>query len=182
MNPIVSLNQSKKYLVRRIGISTDKVTQGIIYECEYKNVYQDQYAWVIEHTNRKNMQTQPVLRVKSTIWRVLRSIDGTDVINSETLDEKAINNVLLDRLQTTPETEEKIMPSQFHSISTGRMINTECASKRTDREVIDFIKDQRNQRKTLAEEVGEESKYFKSKAKDFDANIKLLTAELESRA
>ena len=175
--PQFKLNKKKQYYIRRIGASTSKVTHDKIYIANYCKTFQEQWNWVIHKTDTKSTTTQPTLSAFSEYWLVLAATDGSHVVNDST------DAMLGVPPEFQPEkTEEKPMPVQFHSTSTGRMINTECASKFSDRDVIDFIKAQRTQKTVLAAEIGEESKYYKAKAKEFDADIKLLTAELESRA
>jgi len=172
LKPLLKLITSKAYTVRRIGPSTEKVTKGLTYTVKFINVYQDNWDWIIEKTDHSGIITQPVLREGSDIWKVLRSVDGKHIING--LPQAPL-----------PEPEEKIMSEEartkLNSTGTGRLINNRAADKVNDREIIAFMDDIRRDRESLAGSMPKTSKYFVAKDKEWKANEKILTAELESR-
>lgn len=166
------LNTKNDYVVLRIGKSLDRVTTGKMYVARWTKTYSapghtNNYNWVIKDTDDPDLKLQPTLSPHSDVWLVLHSVGYEHIVNEA---------------PKTNKPEGKVMPTQFHNATIGRMINTECASEFSDKEVIGFIKNQRCTKQELADDVGEESKYYKSKVETIDAQLKILAAELESRA
>ena len=107
----------------------------------------------------------PTLRKNSLYWEVVGPVE-----EDETL------------LETEPE-EEPMERTVEKNVRTkyGRIINGKDAQSFRDDEIIAMIKCQRELRATLAHEIGEDSKYYKTRAEEFNNNIAKLVEELDSR-
>ena len=78
--PILDLNKNLAYRVLRIGQTSDRVTKGRVYVMRYKQVFQDEHAWVIERTDRPNVRTQPSIHANSSCGTVIGSTDRTHIV------------------------------------------------------------------------------------------------------
>ena len=159
------MDKKKKYIVKRTGMTTELVTKDKTYVVRYVNTYRDIWRWTIMQTDVPGKTSTPTLRKNSLYWEVVGPVE-----KDETL------------LETEPE-EEPMERTVEKNVRTkyGRIINGKDAQSFRDDEIIAMIKCQRELRATLAHEIGEDSKYYKTRAEEFNNNIAKLVEELDSR-